>query len=196
MTNFIDQLKLLAAKRAKPLTLPAGTRPSVDRNAVEQLDVQVQYRLLAEQRMNPEERVITRWFSGVSNNRCDLCRKAQKPKAMAKGGRVCLSCSMRHMDPRSVYVGDKAVVRWRLSIDVTGEQLAAAAEMFPQNLSRIERARRIHKETAVKLATGFVKLAVAGKDLRRIIEDWPLFVLLVPRDVVSACIEQHGESDL
>lgn len=59
-------------------------------------------------------------------------------------------------------------------------ELARAARVSVPRMHFIEASPRITCKVATKVATALVRMASEGADLRAVAEDWPLFHLLVP----------------
>lgn len=120
-------------------------------------------------------------------HRCGLCRFVQRSsKSFSRKRDICLSCSMRDNRPRWVNIENAVIASWR-GATLSQIDLAAFSGIAQPNICRLERGHnRMRADTAIRIATGFVRAGSAGHSLRQLMLDWPLFPLLVDQSVVNA----------
>ncbi len=122
---------------------------------------------------------------------CGLCRfRPKSMRSFAKDKRICKSCLMRNQRPWRVNVSGRVISAWRGPLTQT--QLADLMGMDQPNIVRMEKQRQINGATACKLATALTCSERLGNNLRRLVQEWPLFPLLVDFTVV-ACHAEDGE---
>lgn len=118
---------------------------------------------------------------------CGLCRYEQgSAKAWSSRSDMCLSCGMRGDKPKWLRTSGFAVSRWREAAGLTQAEMASACGWTQARQSILERQRKVNATTAAALARGFVRVAGSGRQIERVIREWPLFVLLVSHDDVAA----------
>lgn len=126
-----------------------------------------------------------------SSTTCGLCRYDQRsPKCWSQRQDLCLSCHMRGERPKWLRTSGFAVSRWRKSMGASQQDFADACGWSRVRQTRLESQRKVNCGTATELAHAIVKLAAADHSIELVIREWPLFILLVPAEVMAeACKE-------
>lgn len=136
---------------------------------------------------------LGKWYDVNRRTKCALCRREQRSvKSFSKDKQTCLSCKMRWGKPRWVHL-DGLLGKWRVSSGADIDEFAEICGWGHNRQHFLEYQPRVNCKTATELARAFLVLARRGYDIEQVIREWPLFVVLVPADVLEQ--EPGAEQD-
>ncbi len=117
---------------------------------------------------------------------CDLCLHVRHPKAFSRHKNICLSCSMRDMNPRWVNIDNGKLAAIRKCTEMELAEFADMSGWLKARQSRLEMQKKMNLETSRAVARTLTQLAIDGKDISAAVKLWPLFCVLVPPEMIDA----------